>query len=380
MRDRASTTARVEGDATDAMSRVLELFARRTSAVGASARGGERGRGRDDVDDDDSNRTVTPRRDEVADGAGRACAGESLASGGDEDDSGRRPVVVATYGRRKRARATTTTTTAGSIEGVDEGDEGESDGDVRAQKVSEGANAIGKKRTQMCLDLGQASMRHETCARCGFLYAKGDPADEKAHVRYHANFVNGLSSGGVGGMTLKPADGQKVVWESENSDVRCVALDIASKASKGAMARIARGIERELCMPENWICENATGALKAFVCVVKKGNRVVGALFAEKVSEAYRTLPGAKLSSNATDGTVVAHGNKPERALCGVRAIWTHASARRRGYARAMLNSMRAHLVVGYVVDAKECAFTQPTEAGTALALSYCEDETFLVY
>ena len=214
------------------------------------------------MDDDDSNRTVTPRRDEVADGAGRACAGESLTSGGEEDDSGRRPVVVATYGRRKRARATTTTTTAGSIEGVDEGDEGESDGDVRAQKVSEGANAIGKKRTQMCLDLGQASMRHETCARCGFLYAKGDPADEKAHVRYHANFVNGLSSGGVGGMTLKPADGQKVVWESENSDVRCVALDIASKASKGAMARIARGIERELCMPENWICENATGALK----------------------------------------------------------------------------------------------------------------------
>ena len=69
-----------------------------------------------------------------------------------------------------------------------------------------------------------------------------------------------------------------------------------------------------------------------------------------------------------------------EKAMCGVRAIWTHASARKKGYARAMLNAMRAHLVPGYVVPVKECAFTQPTEAGAALALRYCDDATFLVY
>ena len=231
----------------------------------------------------------------------------------------------------------------------------------------------------MCLDLGQSSMRHATCARCGLVYAKGDPSDEKTHAQYHAKFLANANGGGAGAMTLRPGEGQSAVWESEDGEARCVALD-GGEATKSAIERVARGIERELNMPADWILRQAKGAVKAYVCVSKKGHRVVGALFAEKIARAYRTLPDVKNATDATEGTIVSHGGVAENAVCGIRAVWVHSSARRAGLARAMLNAARARAVPGYVVAAAECAFTQPTESGTALALAYCESDTFLVY
>ena len=290
--------------------------------------------------------------------------------------------------RRKRGRAETATETrratasatksraatiARSTTRAGEGGEGKARADARAIGDAE------KRRTQMCLDLGQSSMRHATCARCGLVYAKGDPSDEKTHAQYHAKFLANANGGGAGAMTLKPGEGQSAVWESEDGEARCVALD-GGEATKSAIERVARGIERELNMPADWILRQAKGAVKAYVCVSKKGHRVVGALFAEKIARAYRTLPDVKNATDATEGTIVSHGGVAENAVCGIRAVWVHSSARRAGLARAMLNAARARAVPGYVVAAAECAFTQPTESGTALALAYCESDTFLVY
>jgi N-acetyltransferase len=204
------------------------------------------------------------------------------------------------------------------------------------------------------------------------VYAKGDPADEKTHARFHEKF---LADGASGGMTLKiPAD-SRVVWMSEDGEVTCIILDDAVKAE-----RVARGVERELVMPENFArAAKSGGVAKAFVCVSKKGNKVLAALFAEKITAAFRTLEESD-EKKATSGSTVTCGVAEEKATCGVRAIWTHASARKKGYARAMLNAMRANMVPGYIVPVKECAFTQPTEAGAALASRYCEAKTFLVY
>ena len=361
------------------MSRVMTLFARHRELARARDGSSEEGRD-DDARGTDSNARAREGR---AGGEETRAASMERADGDDgcgvsaRTGAGADAGAPATYGRRKRRRDETKARDGAREASAASVDAGEGKDDVREgdSASTSAVKSAARRRTQMCLDLGQASMRHATCARCGFLYAKGDPTDEKAHARFHATFINGTS--GAGGMTLKLGEGQTVVWESEEGDVRCVALD---GRTKNAVERIARGIERELSMPENWICEKATGPMKAFVCVASKGDRVVGALFAEKVKEAYRTLPDVKNATSATQGTIVAHGDVPERASCGIRAIWTHSGARRRGYARTMLNSMRAHLVPGYIIPLKECAFTQPTEAGTALALSYCEDETFLVY
>lgn len=279
---------------------------------------------------------------------------------------------LVTYTRRKKAK---TRETQGRRRDDDAGGL-----KLNGMKDTSGANAGAEKKakaktTQMCLDLGQASLRHVTCVKCGLVYAQGDPEDERTHAQYHEKFV--ASGGGGASMTLKPGTGQNMV--NEDDDVRCLCFE-GGKATQAHVERIARGIEKELSMPENWILSAASSAPKTFVCVSKKGNRIVGALFAEKVTKAFRTLADVKNTLNASEGTVVTHGGVEEQATCGVRAIWTHPTTRRKGYARMMLNAMRANMVLGYIVPVKECAFTQPTESGTALALSYCADDTFLVY
>ena len=175
------------------------------------------------------------------------CAAESLAETATET---RRATASATKSRA--ATIARSTTRAG------EGGEGKARADARAIGDAE------KRRTQMCLDLGQSSMRHATCARCGLVYAKGDPSDEKTHAQYHAKFLANANGGGAGAMTLKPGEGQSAVWESEDGEARCVALD-GGKATKSAIERVARGIERELNMPEDWILQQAKGAVKAYV-------------------------------------------------------------------------------------------------------------------
>lgn len=343
------------------------------------------------------------RRDDVVDDADDARARRSSAvstaratvSDADALD-GARATAPTTYGRRKRAkslnaasarRGETTTKALPSATRAYLDSIGRRDGknskclnasaSIATKMAAKTGEVVKKKRTQMCLDLGQSTMRHETCAKCGLVYAKGEPDDEKTHAQYHAKFL--ANADGCGAITLKPGDGQSMVWESDDGDVRCVRLD-ASKANTGAIERVCKKVERELSLPENWIFDQTKSQVRTFVCVEKKGNRVVGALFAEKLSQAFRTLPDVKSSTSATEGTIVSHSGIPESARCGVRAIWTHSKARRRGLAREMLNSMRAHLVPGYVIASKECAFTQPTEAGTALALAYCDSDTFLVY
>ena len=387
MRRRATprVAAHARATAHRAMADIRDAFARARRASAAST-------GRDARATRDDDGRSARGEDASNDGDATRDARRARATPNDDDDDdddarGRTPTM--TYARRrKRGRAETATETrratasatksraatiARSTTRAGEGGEGKARADARAIGDAE------KRRTQMCLDLGQSSMRHATCARCGLVYAKGDPSDEKTHAQYHAKFLANANGGGAGAMTLKPGEGQSAVWESEDGEARCVALD-GGKATKSAIERVARGIERELNMPEDWILQQAKGAVKAYVCVSKKGHRVVGALFAEKIARAYRTLPDVKNATDATEGTIVSHGGVAENAVCGIRAVWVHSSARRAGLARAMLNAARARAVPGYVVAAAECAFTQPTESGTALALAYCESDTFLVY
>ena len=387
MRRRATprVAAHARATARRAMADIRDAFARARRASAASTARDARATRDDDgrsARGEDASKDGDATRD-----ARRARATPNDDDDDDDDARGRTPTM--TYARRrKRGRAETATETrratasatksraatiARSTTRAGEGGEGKARADARAIGDAE------KRRTQMCLDLGQSSMRHATCARCGLVYAKGDPSDEKTHAQYHAKFLANANGGGAGAMTLKPGEGQSAVWESEDGEARCVALD-GGKATKSAIERVARGIERELNMPEDWILQQAKGAVKAYVCVSKKGHRVVGALFAEKIARAYRTLPDVKNATDATEGTIVSHVGVAENAVCGIRAVWVHSSARRAGLARAMLNAARARAVPGYVVAAAECAFTQPTESGTALALAYCESDTFLVY
>lgn len=54
---------------------------------------------------------------------------------------------------------------------------------------------VNKKRSyaQYYLELGQSDFLLHQCAVCGMMYARGDPADEKAHKSYHKEYFEGIA-------------------------------------------------------------------------------------------------------------------------------------------------------------------------------------------
>jgi hypothetical protein len=71
---------------------------------------------------------------------------------------------------------------------------------------------------------------------------------------------------------------------------------------------------------------------------------------------------------------------RPVRAAVGVRMAWVSAEHRRRGVASKLLDAARSNMVPCYVAPRAQVAFTQPTEAGAALAAAYVGPQGWLLY
>lgn len=325
---------------------------------------------------------------------------------------------------------------------------------------------------QLYLDLGQKNFGHVRCPTCGLLYARGEAEDERVHADFHARAVaetgvvvnreNGDTSGRrPGGSTSAGPDTTVVgggipcpkawgletaAWTHRTDPGRWVMTTTAGDhpARWSKAKAIAATVEEALGLPPDWLLR-AKG-VRAFVYVVAQrgersgrkkdvgaaGDLVVGALFAEPIRRARRTLPArvdaaerasrgdggggdvpetedveetvddadvcaqsapaarsprARSTARASPAGPERNGalwanSAVERATCGVRGVWVHPGHRRTGVATAMLTAARQSLIPGYVAGASEVAFTQPTEAGRALALSACGGGTgtFLVY
>ena len=264
---------------------------------------------------------------------------------------------------------------------------------------------------QLFLDLGQKSFGHVTCATCGLLYAKGEREDERTHAAYHAAHVEAEGSAPSDAVS-KVRDRkfgiacprrwgfESAAWHSPDGSEWVVVCGRRDHAKRRAVAlKIAAHVERMLGMRAGWALENEKA--KMFVRVA--GDRAVGALIAEPVSGAFRTVPETRgdaiqhENANAHEHrhgdedderdavfhrSITRRGDARERATLGVRALWTHPARRRCGVASQLLDTARHGMTAGYVSGERECAFTQPTDLGKRFARKACgrEDGTFLVY
>ena len=366
---------------------------------------------------------VPDRADVVAEEASRGGADWHL--GGE-----RRP--VATYGRRRRGEARR----AGAAPSKDDGgqaDDAPSTSGARSDPVdakrartevattlrdgSSRANsrAAAPGMKQLFLDLGQKNFGHRKCPECGLLYAVGEPEDERTHAKFHAEATGRVLSGGsAGGSSQSPGCvgvpcpktwRDAAAWTCEHDPSGRFVAHIGPddhRARWGKATELAEFVGDELGAPNGWVLgEDAkTRGTRAFAYVLR--DRIVGAVFAEPLRRAYRTVPddggetGVEPRVGGDDGPtndgsrpVTHYGGKilrrrdvPTRAVMGVRAAWVHPAHRRRGIATRLLRVARERLVPGYACDAREVAWTQPTEDGRALAAATCGlgDGTFLVY
>ena len=310
-----------------------------------------------------------------------------------------------------------------------DGDDPEPSAPKRARHVAGSGAPTSGVMKQLFLDLGQKNFGHVTCPTCGLLYARGEPSDERAHDAYHARAIaaagtatrpradadpkstSNVIAGTGGDPCAKNWGAEGAAWTASAGDAWIVAMSPGDHPKRWAKAKsLATTTEERLGLPAGWIFDGVSAA-RAFAYVV--GDRVAGALFAEPIRRAHRTIPddgaddaddgadtGADNTGAADTGTadtgaadtgafrrpttrgVLCRGEATERAVVGIRAVWVHPGHRRGGVATRLLDAARQGVVGGYVAGANECAFTQPTEAGRSFAMRACGDErgTFLVY
>ena len=353
---------------------------------------------------------------------------------------GRRPEVVAYKRRRRTAKAKDEDDVEVEVEVEEEdvdraahplakqtdGDDPEPSAPKRARHVAGSGAPTSGVMKQLFLDLGQKNFGHVTCPTCGLLYARGEPSDERAHDAYHARAIamagtatrpradadpkstSNVIAGTGGDPCAKNWGAEGAAWTASAGDAWIVAMSPRDHPKRWAKAKsLATTTEERLGLPAGWIFDGVSAA-RAFAYVV--GDRVAGALFAEPIRRAHRTIPddgaddaddgaddadaGAADTGAADTGAdtgaprrptrrgVLCRGEATERAVVGIRAVWVHPGHRRGGVATRLLDAARQGVVGGYVAGANECAFTQPTEAGRSFAMRACGDErgTFLVY
>lgn len=85
-------------------------------------------------------------------------------------------------------------------------------------------------------------------------------------------------------------------------------------------------------------------------------------------------------SSRKDDAGAIFYSEVPVPAVCGVRGLWVSRSERRKSIATKLLDAMRKTFCLGYILEPCQCAFSQPTSDGKALAASYCQTDSFLIY
>lgn len=200
------------------------------------------------------------------------------------------------------------------------------------------------------------------------MYARGESGDEAAHASYHAAAAAGIRFRGWAR--------ERVTWRGE-AGARCVHVAPGDPAAHAALAaRVADHVTQQLGLPPGWLLGAASGRVHALLLVSAAG-RVDGACFAERLGAARRVRPAAE----GRAGGVIRAARRREPAAAGVRAVWVAPAARRRGAASALLDAARAALgAAGVAPPHALLAFSQPTEAGRALAARYVGTDAFLVY
>ncbi|XAR51148.1 hypothetical protein NMG60_11005698 [Bertholletia excelsa] len=328
----------------------------------------------------------------------------------DEDWKGREPEICVTYQRARNHRhsmGTPNTDSGGDGGSIGEVLEKPHLGDLFSRIVpTVSQKNLNKKRSyaQLHLELGQSDFLLRTCTTCGFKYAAGDEGDEKLHKAFHKNYINGIQFKGW-------RNEREICMPSLKRGRILLVLDDDPMPHKNKVQEVVKMMEMEL--GEGWIFHKNC---KVYLFI--NSQRIAGCLVAEPTKMAYkvllcskegspkcpdikerRTCPTAlqfgevifqreviRKASSASDMSesnlngVILCEEEAVPALCGIRAIWVSPSNRRKRIASHLLDAARRTFCEGVTLELSQLAFSQPTSAGKALAISYTGTGSFLVY
>lgn len=148
------------------------------------------------------------------------------------------------------------------------------------------------------------------------------------------------------------------------------------------MTDLAATIEKELGLMPNWLFKVQCSV---FIYVTSM-REILGCVLTENIRRAWTATTShitteRQQGTNAIDnGIVLVDKHKQNKALWGIRIMWTSPAARRKGIATKLLDCARSQLARGCLLPRDALAFSQPTAEGAAFIRSYTGSSEFMVY
>uniref|UniRef100_A0A915D2W6 N-acetyltransferase ECO1 n=1 Tax=Ditylenchus dipsaci TaxID=166011 RepID=A0A915D2W6_9BILA len=215
---------------------------------------------------------------------------------------------------------------------------------------------------QTIIDAGQSKIGLEHCQKCGMVYNVDDKKDVEQHYAFHNRFVE-KKSFKVTTMQLNSWK-RSLQYESSCHPLPCSVFRL-NNFSKASLKRKFEEsyVNEELGYCSDlpiWDSENLRQALVFVVEANQKEPAFIGAILLVDRVDNVMLMPQQKKY----------HGQ-----FLGVNRIWVHSQVRRKGIAAFLLDIARRLLASGGTLPKSRVAFSEPTESGIKLAISYIGDQ-----
>ena len=229
---------------------------------------------------------------------------------------------------------------------------------IQKNKVPSSKTAPSNKKQQLYLDFGQKSFGKRTlCPLCNMLYVNGVDEDEKQHNKICEDYKNGVAYPRWKNERHihDHANGEKVIEVRSTDPSRHLKL----------VRHLKTIIDQEMSFTPPSRPPNLTYYL--YISCKKK---VVGFLSAHPLLKAFPLTNDSSMRSTISQNVAM-----------GVYQVWTHASSRRTGVAKRLLDAAREKIIYGMMVTRTQIAFSSPTGEGMKFAKEYIgKDNQVLVY
>lgn len=223
------------------------------------------------------------------------------------------------------------------------------------------------------------SAKSLTCKTCGMTFQSHIAKDKAMHVKYHSEFINGISWKKGPEKVLEKVE---ITVDKKSIEVQATVIDPGLLLHVKKVEKLLEMVNSELNAPpanDAWkskkgtyseelkVDSEAQSAIvpgRAFVLLAL--SRAIGLVVTEPILDVETQ---SRWMVHSTQDIVPGQVNKNPRI--GISRIWIASKWRRRGLGNVLLRAVLRHSVYGMALQPAQVAFSQPSHAGGLLAKSF---------
>ncbi|KAI1719600.1 ESCO1/2 acetyl-transferase domain-containing protein [Ditylenchus destructor] len=237
--------------------------------------------------------------------------------------------------------------------------------DSRTLKRRSKLKSFDNSLRQTIIDAGQKKIGLEHCLKCGMVYNVDDVGDVQQHESYHNRFTEKKCFR----VTAKQLESWKesLQMEAVSDPLDGVVFRLNAHATSSLKRKLADIVENYV-NEELGYCPDLS--------LWDEDKRRQALVFVVNSVEDEPAFVGAIVLIDPVNQVVLMPYRKEYCGkFLGINRIWVHSQLRRKGLATFLLDAARRLMINGGTLPKTRIAFSEPTESGVKLAISYVGDE-----